>query len=85
MLVTSLLLVAAFTSANSEIHLTATDRAQKKAYYAAVAGIDAAEGLLAIARKRTPRPVFATARKPQSPPGNGKRGGLVPKVPLKTS
>ena len=40
MLVTSLLLVAAFTSANSEIHLTATDRAQKKAYYAAEAGIE---------------------------------------------
>jgi ATP-dependent Clp protease ATP-binding subunit ClpA len=36
-------------------------------------------------RKRTPRPVFATARKPPSPPSNGKRGGLVPKVPLKTS
>jgi ATP-dependent Clp protease ATP-binding subunit ClpA len=37
-------------------------------------------------RKRTPRPAFATARKPPSPPtSNGKRGGLVPKVPLKTS
>ena len=37
-------------------------------------------------RKRTPRPAFATARKPPSPPAsNGKRGGLVPKVPLKTS
>jgi Tfp pilus assembly protein PilX len=39
MLVTSLLVVAAFTSANGEIHLTATDTAQKKAYYAAEAGI----------------------------------------------
>jgi Tfp pilus assembly protein PilX len=40
MLVTSLLLVAAFTAANGEIHLTSTDRAQKKAYYAAEAGIE---------------------------------------------
>ena len=40
MLVTSLLLVAAFTAANGEIHLTSTDRAQKKAYYAAQAGIE---------------------------------------------
>ena len=37
---TSLLLVAAFTAANGEIHLTSTDRAQKKAYYAAQAGIE---------------------------------------------
>jgi Tfp pilus assembly protein PilX len=40
MLVTSLLLVAAFTAADGEIHLTSTDRAQKKAYYAAEAGIE---------------------------------------------
>jgi len=40
MLVSSLLLVAAFTAANGEIHLTSTDRAQKKAYYAAEAGIE---------------------------------------------
>jgi Tfp pilus assembly protein PilX len=40
MLVTSLLLVAAFTAANGEVHLTNTDRAQKKAYYAAEAGIE---------------------------------------------
>ena len=39
MLVTSLLVVAAFTSANGEIHLTASDTAQKKAYYAAEAGL----------------------------------------------
>ena len=39
MLVTSLLAVAAFTSANGEVHLTNTDRAQKKAYYAAEAGL----------------------------------------------
>jgi Tfp pilus assembly protein PilX len=39
MLVTSLLLVAVFTAANGEIHLTKTDRAEKKAYYAAEAGI----------------------------------------------
>jgi Tfp pilus assembly protein PilX len=38
--VTSLLLVAAFTSAMGEIHLTGTDTAQKKAYYAAEAGIE---------------------------------------------
>ena len=40
MLVTSLLVVAAFTSANGEIHLTASDTAQKKAYYAAEAGLE---------------------------------------------
>lgn len=40
MFVTSLLLVATFTAANGEIHLSATDTAQKKAYYAAVAGIE---------------------------------------------
>ena len=40
MLVTSLLLVAAFTAADGEIHLTSTDRSQKKAYYAAEAGIE---------------------------------------------
>jgi Tfp pilus assembly protein PilX len=40
MLVTSLLLVAAFTAASGEIHLTSTDRASKKAYYAAEAGIE---------------------------------------------
>jgi Tfp pilus assembly protein PilX len=40
MLITSLLLVAAFTAADGEIHLTKTDRAEKKAYYAAEAGIE---------------------------------------------
>jgi Tfp pilus assembly protein PilX len=40
MFITSLLLVAAFTAASGEIHLTKTDRAQKKAYYAAEAGIE---------------------------------------------
>jgi len=40
MTVTSLLVVAAFTSANGEIHLASTDTAQKKAYYAAEAGIE---------------------------------------------
>jgi Tfp pilus assembly protein PilX len=39
MLISSLLLVAAFTAADGEIHLTKTDRAEKKAYYAAEAGI----------------------------------------------
>jgi Tfp pilus assembly protein PilX len=39
MLVTSLLLIAAFTAANGEIHLTGADVAAKKAYYAAEAGI----------------------------------------------
>ena len=33
-------LVAAFTAANGEIHLTSTDTAQKKAYYAAEARIE---------------------------------------------
>jgi Tfp pilus assembly protein PilE len=40
MLVTSLLLVAAFTAANGEVRLTSLDRAQKKAYYAAEAGVE---------------------------------------------
>jgi Tfp pilus assembly protein PilX len=40
MLVASMLMVAAFTSANGEIHSTASDTAQKKAYYAAEAGIE---------------------------------------------
>ncbi len=39
MLVTSLLVIAALTSARSEIHLTGADTSQKKAYYAAVAGV----------------------------------------------
>jgi Tfp pilus assembly protein PilX len=37
--VTSLLLVAVFTSARGETHLTGVDTSQKKAYYAAEAGI----------------------------------------------
>jgi Tfp pilus assembly protein PilX len=40
MLVTSLLLVAAFTSSQGEIRLTGLDTNSKKAYYAAQAGID---------------------------------------------
>jgi Tfp pilus assembly protein PilX len=40
MVVTSLLLAATFTLARSEIHLTSTDTAEKKAYYAAEAGIE---------------------------------------------
>jgi Tfp pilus assembly protein PilX len=40
MVVTSLLLAATFTLARSEIHLTKTDTAEKKAYYAAQAGIE---------------------------------------------
>src|ERR1700735_4778563 len=40
MFFTSLLLVATFTAANGEIHLSATDTSQKKAYYAALAGIE---------------------------------------------
>jgi Tfp pilus assembly protein PilX len=40
MTVTSLLVVAAFTSANGEIHLASTDTTQKKAYYAAEAGVE---------------------------------------------
>ncbi len=39
LLVTSLLVTAAFTASEGEIHLSATDTAQKKAYYAAQAGI----------------------------------------------
>lgn len=39
MLVSSLLMVAAFTAANGDIHLTQTDTAGKRAYYAAQAGI----------------------------------------------
>ena len=40
MTVTSLVVVAAFTSARGEVHLTATDTEQKKAYYAAEAGVE---------------------------------------------
>jgi len=40
LLISSLLLVAAFTSAQGEIHLTNTDRQEKKAYYAAEAGLE---------------------------------------------
>ncbi|HTU80211.1 MAG TPA: hypothetical protein VMF09_15775 [Solirubrobacteraceae bacterium] len=40
MLVTSMLVVAAFTSASGEVHLTNSDTEEKKAYYAAEAGIE---------------------------------------------
>jgi Tfp pilus assembly protein PilX len=40
LLITSLLLVVAFTSAQGEVHLTNTDRQEKKAYYAAEAGLE---------------------------------------------
>jgi Tfp pilus assembly protein PilX len=40
MLVTSTLLVAVFTATRGETHLTSTDTSQKKAYYAAVAGVE---------------------------------------------
>ena len=39
MLVTSLLLVAAFTAANGDIHLSHLDATQKQAYYAALSGV----------------------------------------------
>jgi hypothetical protein len=39
MFVTSLLLVAAFTAANGDIHLSHTDVTQKQAYFAALAGV----------------------------------------------
>jgi Tfp pilus assembly protein PilX len=39
MLVTSLLLLAAFTATNSDVHLAAVDTQQKQAYLAAVAGV----------------------------------------------
>jgi len=39
MLVTSLLLVAAFTAANGDVHQSHTDLTQKQAYYAALAGV----------------------------------------------
>jgi Tfp pilus assembly protein PilX len=39
MLVTSLLLVAAFTAANGDTHLSHQDTLQKQAYYAALAGV----------------------------------------------
>ncbi len=38
--VTAMLLIATFALARSEVHLTKTDTAEKKAYYAAVAGVD---------------------------------------------
>ena len=40
MLVTSVLLVGVFTATSGETHLTSTDTSQKKAYYAAVAGVE---------------------------------------------
>jgi Tfp pilus assembly protein PilX len=40
MFVTSMLLVGAFTAADGEIHLSSSDTAQKKAYYAALAGVE---------------------------------------------
>ncbi len=46
MFVTSLLLVAAFAVANGDIHLSSTDTNQKKAYYAALAGVQQYEYLL---------------------------------------
>ena len=39
MLVTSLLLVAAFTAANGDTQLSHIDLTQKQAYYAALAGV----------------------------------------------
>lgn len=39
MFVTSLLLVAAFTATNNDIHLSRVDTTQKQAYYAALAGV----------------------------------------------
>lgn len=39
MFVTSLLMVAAFTAANGDIHLSHTDLTQKQAYFAALAGV----------------------------------------------
>ena len=39
MFVTSLLLVAAFTAANGDVHLARQDTTQKQAYYAALAGV----------------------------------------------
>ena len=39
LLVSSLLMVAAFTAANGDIHLTQSDQAAKRAYYAALAGV----------------------------------------------
>lgn len=46
MFVTSLLLVAAFTVANGDIHLSHNDTTQKQAYYAALAGVQQYEYLL---------------------------------------
>ena len=46
MLVTSLLLVAAFTVANGEVQASHVNLAQKQAYYAALAGVQQYEYLL---------------------------------------
>ncbi len=46
MLVTSLLLAAAFTAVNGDIHLSHTDTIQKQAYYAALAGVQEYEAQL---------------------------------------
>jgi hypothetical protein len=48
MLVTSLLLAAAFTAANGDINLSRTDLTQKQAYFAAVAGVQAYEHELQV-------------------------------------
>ena len=46
MFITSLLLVAAFTAANGDIHNSHTDLTQKQAYYAALAGVQEYENTL---------------------------------------
>ena len=83
MLVTSLLLVAAFTAANGEIRLTSIDKAQKKAYYAAEAGIQDYEyhltqngNYLSYCTEPTPanpalNQVGSTAHRATVPAGNG--------------
>jgi Tfp pilus assembly protein PilX len=83
MLVTSLLLLAAFTSANGEVHLTSTDTAAKKAYYAAEAGIEDYEYHLTQDGNYLS---YCTTPTPANPALNQlyKEGGAT-KVPLKTS
>jgi len=88
--ITSLLLVAAFTAANGEIHLTSTDTAQKKAFYAAEAGLEDYEYQLTqdgnyLTYCTTP-PAANPALNQYYKEGVGvKREGPEPFVPLKAS
>jgi Tfp pilus assembly protein PilX len=88
LLITSLLLVAAFTAANGEIHLTSTDTAQKKAYYAAEAGLEDYEYQLTQDGNYLTyctTPLAANPALNQYYKEGAEREGAEPFVPLKAS